>query len=90
MVTGTEDEAGLDISHLAAETGLFTLDRGFGNTAEGQSAVTYIDGDAGILRYRGYPIEQLAEQASFLEVSYLLLYGELAHQGSSWRISKPM
>ena len=60
VVAGTEDEAGLDISHLSAETGLFTLDRGFGNTAEGQSAVTYIDGDEGILRHRGYPIEQLA------------------------------
>jgi len=77
VVTGTEDEAGLDISRLATETGLFTLDRGFGNTAEGQSAVTYIDGDVGILRYRGYPIEQLAEQASFLEVAYLLIYGAL-------------
>jgi citrate synthase len=77
VVTGTETEAGLDISHLAAETGLFTLDRGFGNTAEGQSAVTFIDGDAGILRHRGYPIEQLAEQASFLEVTYLLIYGSL-------------
>jgi citrate synthase len=77
VVTGTESEAGLDISHLAAETGLFTLDRGFANTAEGQSAVTFIDGDAGILRHRGYPIEQLAEQASFLEVAYLLIYGSL-------------
>jgi citrate synthase len=77
VVTGTESEAGLDISHLAAETGLFTLDRGFANTAEGHSAVTYIDGDAGILRHRGYPIEQLAEQASFLEVAYLLIYGSL-------------
>ena len=77
VVAGTEDETGLDISHLSAETGLFTLDRGFGNTAEGQSAVTYIDGDAGILRHRGYPIEQLAEDASFLEVSYLLIYGAL-------------
>jgi citrate synthase len=77
VVTGTEDEAGLDIGRLASETGLFTLDRGFANTAEGQSSVTYIDGDAGILRYRGYPIEQLAERASFLEVAYLLIYGTL-------------
>ncbi|MDP3984312.1 MAG: citrate/2-methylcitrate synthase, partial [Acidimicrobiia bacterium] len=77
MVEGTEKEAGVDISHLAAETGLFTVDRGFGNTAESGSAVSYIDGDAGILRYRGYPIEQLADKASFLEVAYLLLYGEL-------------
>ncbi|HKX75806.1 MAG TPA: citrate synthase [Acidimicrobiia bacterium] len=77
VVTGTEKEAGMDISQLASETGLFTLDRGFGNTAESESAISYIDGDAGILRYRGYPIEQLAGQASFLEVAYLLLYGEL-------------
>jgi citrate synthase len=53
------------------------MDKGFGNTAEGKSSVSYIDGDEGILRYRGYPIEQLAEHASFLEVSYLLNYGEL-------------
>lgn len=77
VVEGTENETGLDIGRLNAETGLFTLDRGFGNTAESQSAITYIDGDAGILRYRGYPIEQLAEQASFLEVAYLLIYGAL-------------
>jgi citrate synthase len=77
VVGGTENEVGLDISRLAAETGLFTLDRGFGNTAEGQSTVSFIDGEAGVLRYRGYPIEQLAEQASFLEVAYLLIYGSL-------------
>ncbi|MGH8958799.1 MAG: citrate/2-methylcitrate synthase, partial [Acidimicrobiia bacterium] len=77
VVEGSENELGLDISHLAAETGLFTLDRGFGNTAESQSKVSFIDGEAGILRYRGYPIEQLAQQASFLEVAYLLLYGAL-------------
>ncbi|HEY7584848.1 MAG TPA: citrate synthase [Acidimicrobiia bacterium] len=77
VIEGSENEVGLDISRLAAETGLFTLDRGFGNTAESQSKVSFIDGGAGILRYRGYPIEQLAEQASFLEVAYLLLYGSL-------------
>lgn len=77
VVDGSENEKGLDISRLAAETGLFTLDRGFGNTAESQSSVSFIDGEAGILRYRGYPIEQLAEQASFLEVAYLLIYGTL-------------
>ncbi|HJU50807.1 MAG TPA: citrate synthase [Acidimicrobiia bacterium] len=77
VIEGSENEVGLDISRLAAETGLFTLDRGFGNTAESQSEVSFIDGEAGILRYRGYPIEQLAEQASFLEVAYLLLYGSL-------------
>jgi citrate synthase len=77
VVGGTESEVGLDISRLAAETGLFTLDRGFGNTAESQSKVSFIDGEAGILRYRGYPIEQLAERASFLEVAFLLIYGSL-------------
>jgi citrate synthase len=77
VIEGSENEVGLDISRLAAETGLFTLDRGFGNTAESQSKVSFIDGAAGILRYRGYPIEQLAERASFLEVAFLLLYGSL-------------
>src|SRR3954464_3578103 len=72
-----EGPAGVDISALLKETGYVTLDQGFVNTASCTSAITYIDGDAGILRYRGYPIEQLAEQASFLEVSYLLIYGEL-------------
>ena len=74
---GTEDEHAIEISRLRAETGLVTLDRGFGNTAESISEVSFIDGENGILRYRGYPIEQLAEQCSFLEVSYLLQYGEL-------------
>ena len=76
-VEGSEAPAGLDISKLLASTGHVTLDPGFVNTASCQSAITYIDGDAGILRYRGYPIEQLAEQASFLEVAWLLIYGEL-------------
>jgi citrate synthase len=74
---GTEAPSGLDISKLLAGTGLVTMDPGFVNTAACQSAITYIDGDAGILRYRGYPIEQLAENATFLEVAWLLIYGEL-------------
>ena len=74
---GAEGEVGVDISTLHTKLGLVTIDPGFANTAEGRSAVTHIDGDAGILRYRGYPIEQLAEMASFLEVTYLLQYGEL-------------
>jgi citrate synthase len=73
----TEGDDGVDISALRSSLGLVTLDRGFGNTAEGTSTVTFINGEEGILRYRGYPIEQLAEQASFLEVAYLLQYGEL-------------
>jgi citrate synthase len=73
----TEGSSGFDVSKLLATTGLVTLDPGFVNTAACSSDITYIDGDAGILRYRGYPIEQLAEKSTFLEVSYLLLYGAL-------------
>jgi len=76
-VEGTESPDGLDISKLLATTGQVTIDPGFVNTASCRSAITYIDGDAGILRYRGYPIEQLAEHATFLEVAWLLIYGEL-------------
>ncbi len=72
-----EGPSGLDIGKLLSESGYVTYDPGFVNTGSCASAVTFIDGDAGILRYRGYPIEQLAERSSFLEVSYLLIYGEL-------------
>ena len=67
----------VDISKLTKETGLFTYDSGFTATASCKSAITYIDGDQGVLLYRGYPIEQLAKQSSFLEVAYLLMNGEL-------------
>lgn len=77
LVKATEGNDGYDVSKLLKETGNVTLDTGFVNTASCASAITYIDGDKGILRYRGYPIEQLAEKSSFLEVSYLLVYGEL-------------
>ncbi len=73
----TEGTDAYDISGLLKETGHVTLDPGFVNTASCRSQITYIDGDAGILRYRGYPIEQLAESSTFLETSYLLIYGEL-------------
>jgi citrate synthase len=73
----TEGSAGIEVTKLLSTTGLVTLDPGFVNTAACASEITYIDGDAGILRYRGYPIEQLAEKSTFLEVSYLLIYGEL-------------
>ena len=76
-VPATVGNSGLDVSQFLKATDHVTLDHGFMNTASCESAVTYIDGDAGILRYRGYPIEQLAEKSSFLEVSYLLIYGEL-------------
>jgi citrate synthase len=77
LVEGTEEPTGLEIGKLLSTTDHVTYDPGFMNTAACSSAITYIDGDAGILRYRGYPIEQLAEKASFLEVAWLLIYGEL-------------
>jgi citrate synthase len=79
MVVGTEGERGIDISKLRAKTGVVTLDNGFVNTASCESAITFIDGEAGILRYRGIPIEELVSVPvpSFLETSYLLIYGEL-------------
>ena len=77
LVESTEGSDGYDISKLLKETGRVTIDPGFVNTASCSSAITYIDGDAGILRYRGYPIEQLAENSTFLETSHLLIYGEL-------------
>lgn len=77
VVQGTLGAPTLNIGKLYKETGYFTFDPGFTATASCQSAVTYIDGDEGVLLYRGYPIEQLAKQSSFLEVAYLLLNGEL-------------
>lgn len=80
VVEGTEKELALDISKLRDESGFITLDIGYKNTGATKSAITFLDGERGILRYRGYPIEQLAEHASFLEVAYLLIYGELPTQ----------
>ncbi|MCG8476824.1 MAG: citrate synthase [Cytophagales bacterium] len=80
IVEGTENERGLDISKLRAESGLITLDYGFKNTGSTQSAVTFLDGEKGILRHRGYRIEDLAEKATFLEVAYLLIYGKLPNE----------
>jgi citrate synthase len=77
---GTEGDVAVDISRLRTDMGLTTTDRGFANTAEGESTVTYINGEEGILRYRGYSIEQLAEHATFLEVAFLLQYGELPNR----------
>ncbi len=77
VVEATSGDSGFDISAVRSTLGMVTVDRGFGNTAESASNVTFIDGEAGILRYRGYPIEQLAEKGDFLEVAYLLNYGEL-------------
>ena len=77
LVMGSESEIGIDISKLRSQTKAITLDPGFVNTGSCESGITYLDGEKGILRYRGYPIEQLAEKSNFLEVSYLLIYGEL-------------
>jgi citrate synthase len=77
VAAATEGPSGLEADALLKETGHVTLDPGFVNTASCTSSITFIDGDEGILRYRGYPIDQLAENSSFLEVSYLLIYGEL-------------
>jgi citrate synthase len=77
VVTGTEGEIGIDTSGLRAAAGAVTLDPGYANTGSCTSAITFIDGERGILRYRGYPIEEIAEGASFVEVSYLLVYGSL-------------
>ena len=82
----TQGQSAINISSLLKETGMTALDYGFGNTAATRSSITFIDGDAGILRYRGYPIEQLAEQSTFLEAAYLVIYGELptAEQYETW------
>ncbi|MFP6693163.1 MAG: citrate synthase [Pirellulales bacterium] len=77
VITGTENERGLDISKLRATTGLITLDEGYVNTGAVASSITYLDGEQGILRYRGYDIEEIAANCDFIETSYLLLYGDL-------------
>ena len=77
VITGSENEHAVDISKLRSQTGLITLDRGFKNTGSTSSSITFLDGERGILRYRGYSIEDLAQYSSFLEVSYLLINGQL-------------
>ncbi|QBI18296.1 citrate synthase [Egibacter rhizosphaerae] len=77
VFTGTENEQAIDIRKLRSETGLVTYDPGYGNTGSVKSEITFIDGENGILRYRGYPIEQLCERSDFIETSYLLIYGDL-------------
>ncbi len=90
VVKGTEDEIAVDITKLRSDSGMITLDPGYANTGACKSSVCFIDGDNGILRYRGYPIEDLAEKSTFLETAYLLLYGELPtrkqHDDWTWQI----
>jgi citrate synthase len=80
IIVGSENERALDITRLRSQTGLITYDVGYGSTGSAKSAITFIDGEQGILRYRGFNIEELAEKSSFLEVAYLLIYGELPKQ----------
>ncbi|QYA25422.1 citrate synthase [Gramella sp. MT6] len=88
VTVGTEDEIGIDIKKLRAEAGLITLDPGFKNTGSCESAITFLDGEKGILRYRGYAIEDLAEKADFLEVAYLLIFGELPNKQQLEKFTK--
>lgn len=87
IVRGTEGERAIDISRLRAETGLITLDEGYVNTGSCKSAITYVDGERGILRYRGIPIEELAEKSTFIETAYLLIYGHLPTRAELRRFS---
>ncbi|MFZ5495787.1 MAG: citrate synthase [Verrucomicrobiota bacterium] len=80
IMTGTEGEKAIDARNLRKDTGYLFYDQGYGNTGSCESGITYLDGDNGILRHRGYPIEQLAEQSEFVETAYLVIYGELPNQ----------
>ena len=77
VVEGSEGERAVDLSSLRRQTGLITLDPGFGNTGSCRSAITFVDGERGILRYRGIPIDELGEKSTFVETAYLLIYGHL-------------
>ncbi len=87
VVVGSENERAIDIGNLRAKTGFVTIDPAFMNTASTKSAITFLDGEQGILRYRGYPIDQLAQQCEFIEVAYLLIFGELPNEAEllRWR-----
>jgi citrate synthase len=76
-MVGTENEHAIDVRKLRTDSGYMTFDDGYGNTGSCQSAITYIDGEKGILRHRGYPIQELAEHSDFVETAYLIIYGEL-------------
>ena len=87
MIEGTAGERAIDISKLRDQTGLITLDSGYGNTGSCQSAITFIDGEKGILRYRGIPIEELAEKSTFIETAFLIIYGTLPTDAELRRFS---
>lgn len=86
VVAGSENELSIDISALRDRTGYITLDDGYGNTGSCKSAITYIDGDKGILRYRGIPIEQLAEHSTFVETAWLVIWGSCPPR-RKWSVS---
>ena len=88
IVVGTEGERALDITNLRQESGLVSLDPGFANTASCMSRITYVDGERGILRYRGIPIEELVNKAMFVDVAYLLVHGQLP-DANERRIRRP-
>ena len=85
IIEGTEGEKALDTRTLRSKSGCITFDEGYGNTGSCLSKITFIDGEKGILRHRGYPIEQLAERSTFLETSFLAIYGELPTQAATGR-----
>ena len=87
IIVGSEGEVGIDISNLRAKTGAITVDEGYGNTGSCLSAITFIDGETGILRYRGIPIEQLAEKSTFIETAFLIIYGHLPSPAELKRFS---
>lgn len=90
VVVGSEGETALDIRKLRAQTGMITLDDGYGNTGSCSSGVTFLNGEKGILRYRGYPIQQICENSNFVEVAYLLIYGELPNAGQAAKFEAEM
>src|SRR5262245_64106770 len=90
VIVGTEDEHAIDIRALRADTGYITLDTGYMNTGATTSAITYLDGEQGVLRYRGYPIEELAERSTFVETSYLLIHGKLPNKEELAAFSKQL
>src|SRR3974377_215589 len=87
IIEGSEKERGIDISALRNDTGCITLDDGYGNTGSCKSAITFIDGEKGILRYRGIPIEELAEKSTFIEVAHLIIFGKLPNSAELRRFS---
>src|SRR5215831_6108809 len=80
VIVGSENEKGIDVGKLRGQTGYVTLDPAFVNTASTTSSIAYLDGEKGVIRYRGIPIEELAEKSTFVEVAYLLIYGRLPNQ----------